>query len=290
MNKVLSYILTGLVSMLVAFGCVYLVKSMTGPKAEKVATTRPSSAARPSSASRPTSASRPSSASRPASEPKPAPAEVETKAQEPAPAAQPAPQPVATPEPAPAVQQPAPTVQQQAPAASEDVAAPVILLSRMELIQTAEGTFTVKNLRVKEAPVGELTYELSDKENHRYTSQDGQFEGVAPNSTGQYTLVVTDSGTGKNASRLVKGFILQKEVTRLTEDQVAALFNTGNAGALSAHKDQFVAKPKINCNQAGINTLSGVFQGVSMDGYTASVSNLEYDSLGRIVSMTVTLN
>ena len=251
-NKALVYIFSALVSFAVGLGGVYLVKKYLAPQTQQTTVAKPVVQDNPQQTV--------------AQEPEPQP--VEELVQETVE--------VPVPEPVPE---------------EETVAAPVLAIGRATVTQTPEETFNVEGLATKLPPVGELEYKLFDKEEHVYTSIDGRFENVAPNAAGSYTLIVTDTGTGKQSgARVLKGFVVKKAVERLTEEQVAAILNTGNADALNAYRDHFVDKPKVNCNQSEVSNLSGVFQGVSMDGYTATVSDLEYDSLGRIVSLTVTLN
>ena len=259
-NKALSYIFAALLSFVVGAGCAYLWKTQFAKEpVKKTANVQPTQI-------------------------DPAPNEEEPKAQSFTPQAK---------ETKP--QEPAQPVAQDKVAAVEDnisaeAEKPIVLTGRLLVTQTAEGTFTVTGLRTKNA-VGNLEYELKDKEKHRYTSKDGNFENVAPNADGRYMVIVTDAGTGlKSDVRSISGFILQKEVEKLNEKDVADILNTGNASKLNPFKDRFVNKTRISCNQAGINNWSDVFQAVSMDGMTASVSDLEYDVLGRIVSLTITLN
>ncbi len=254
-NKALVYIFSALVSFAVGLGGVYLVKKYLAPQTQQTTVAKPVAQDKPQQ----TVAEKPKLP--PVDEPEQNPVDV------------------------PVPEQPATEPEE------ETVAAPVLALARATVTQTPEETFNVEGLSTKLPPVGQLEYKLFDKEEHVYTSTDGRFENVAPNAAGSYTLIVTDTGTGKQSgARVLKGFVVKKAVERLTEEQVASILNTGNAGALNAYRDHFVDKPKVNCNQSEVSNLSGVFQGVSMDGYTATVSDLEYDSLGRIVSLTVTLN
>lgn len=166
---------------------------------------------------------------------------------------------------------------------------PVLIISHISVVQDDNETFTVAGIRAKDVGT-EVEFELRDDENHRYTSPDGNFKEVAGNAKGVYYASVKDLATGKkSSSRLAKGFIVKKPVQKMEASEVAAMFNTGNADSFKKYRDHFVDKPVIKSNRNNISAMSQVFQCVSMEFMTVSVSDLEYDSLGRIVSLTVTI-
>lgn len=167
---------------------------------------------------------------------------------------------------------------------------PVLITSRVLVVQDENETFTVSGLSAKDVG-SDVEFVLSDDESHRYNSSDGQFTNVSGNTKGTYIATVKDLNTGKSSvARVVKGFIVRKPVVKMEAAEVEAMFNTGNAAAFKDKSDRFVDKVVFKCNMSEVTTVTTVFQKVSMEDLRVSVSDLEYDSLGRIKSMTITLN
>ena len=175
----------------------------------------------------------------------------------------------------------------------EAPAAPVLVISSAQVEAVSEDRFRVSGLKVRGASEAGVTYELFDRESHKYYSDSGVFENIEANSSGAYMVRAIDKETKLNSQvRTLKGFALQKPVDRLSATDLAKIFNTGNAGELEEYRARFVdtKRCRITCNHAEITTLSQVFQAVSMEGYTATVSNIQYDANGRIKSLTVSLD
>lgn len=167
---------------------------------------------------------------------------------------------------------------------------PVLITSRVSVVQDENETFTITGLVAKDVGI-DMEFVLSDEENHRYASSSGQFTGVSGNAKGTYVATVKDLNTGKiSVARAIKGFIVQKPVSRMSVAEVEAMFNTGNADEFKKKSDHFVDKVAFRCNKPEVTTISSVFTQVSMEDLKVSVSDLEYDFLGRIKSLTITLN
>lgn len=174
----------------------------------------------------------------------------------------------------------------------EAPAAPVVIISSAQVKAMSENSFKVSGLKAKGASESGVTYELFDREKHKYFSETGDFEDIEPNSAGSYYVRAIDKETQLISQvRTLKGFSVQKPIDRLSASDLTAVFNTGNAGELDDYRAKFVdsKRCRVTCNLSEITTLSQVFQAVSMDGLTATVTDIRYDATGKITSLSVSL-
>lgn len=177
---------------------------------------------------------------------------------------------------------------EERPVAAEPVFEIVLSAKKVEAV--GEGLFRLSGIRTKGGSGATVKYTLKDNEGHAYESLDGTFPEVQSNAKGTYVLKATEQSTGLTAkSRIISGFKYVKPVEKLSAEELAALFNTGNGDNLEKVKNRFVAKPKVKCNHSDVTTLSAVFSRVWMDGLTATVSQVTYDATGKISALTVTL-
>lgn len=157
--------------------------------------------------------------------------------------------------------------------------------------QIAESGFMVSGLRAKNVKGSRLSYVLSDSEGHRYESTDGFFENVAPNEKGTYAVVVRDLDNGeKSKASIISGFKIVKPIEKLSAAELSAIFNTGSGDSLNSVQDKFARNCKVRSNRSEVSTMSKVFELVNMQDLRATVTDVEYDAVGRIVSFYVSFN
>lgn len=141
---------------------------------------------------------------------------------------------------------------------------------------------------------GDLQYLLADKYNHRYESNDGQFNAVEPNSDGIYSLKVLDKKHRMAQDEVeIKGFTVRNPVTKLTASELSRLFNTGDySGSKSAMNGKFAPNVAVISSTDGFSPMSymEVFTLVDLEGWSVTVTSLRYDCLNQITRIYLRAN
>ena len=136
---------------------------------------------------------------------------------------------------------------------------------------------------------GSLMYELSDDYGHSYTSKDGRFNKVSANETGVYRITVRNTETDlKSEAYEISGFDMQSEIgNRLTETELTDFLKNGDydrEDVKSRLSETLTKSVKVVCDNAdyNANTIQEVFMSVNLESWKVTVTSLEYDCLGRV--------
>lgn len=147
--------------------------------------------------------------------------------------------------------------------------------------------YNVTGLRSNNEASERLQYVLRDKDGHTYESGTGKFTKVSANTSGKYTVVIRDLDSGlESTPKTIGGFGIQTPVTRISAAELEKFINTGDYdGCKDKLSGKLSDKPEIKGTKRG--TIQELFMAVNLEGRKVSVSSLEYDCLGRIMSIVV---
>ena len=141
---------------------------------------------------------------------------------------------------------------------------------------------------------GSLMYELSDDYGHSYTSKGGRFNKVSANETGVYRITVRNTETDlKSEAYEISGFDMQPEIgNRLTETELTDFLKNGDydrEDVKSRLSETLTKSVKVVCDNAdyNANTIQEVFMSVNLESWKVTVTSLEYDCLGRVIVINI---
>lgn len=132
-------------------------------------------------------------------------------------------------------------------------------------------------------------YTLSDSHGHSYTSTNGKFNTIQPNSSASYTITVTDTVTGDMSAPLtITGFKEMTPVDKVTSADLGSAIKSGDYDKISqVIKGKAIDSVKVSCNNPDFpyNRLDDVAIAVNLEGWKVSIAAISYDCLGRITSI-----
>lgn len=151
--------------------------------------------------------------------------------------------------------------------------------------------YTVSGIRVNGNSEG-ITYTMTDSFGHRYTSNNGTFNKVEPNSTGAYTVIAQDSTSGMSSeTKTIRGFNTVEPVqNKLTASDLTSMISTGDYDGNKPKLDGKLAK-KVSIYSSSSDysrsTIQEVFMSAGLEGWDVTVTSLEYNCLGQVMGVNL---
>ena len=151
--------------------------------------------------------------------------------------------------------------------------------------------YVVSGVRAETAS-DNLSYTLSDAYGHIYTSPNGKFPRVDANSSGTYSIVVTDLNSNMSSEpRQLRGFKIVNKVTdKLTASKLTEMIGSGDYDTQQKYlAGKLASNLKISCANEEYNrpTIQEVFLSVGLDGWTVTVTSVGYNYLGQVSSINL---
>ncbi len=170
---------------------------------------------------------------------------------------------------------------------------PVVNTSKVQVslvVGYVSYSYSVRGIKV-EGEGGNYLYTLYDDVN-KYTSEDGTFRKVQANTTGSYFLTVENVDNRIVSEPIeLKGFNKQIPIeNKVSARELTEMIGTGDwDGNRVKLQGRMRNQITINCSDPEFEkkTIQEVFMAVLLEGWLVEVTDVSYDSLGKLYAITL---